>query len=199
MLNPNASTATYADTEALPPNVVGEIIDGMLHTHPRPAPRHSVAAWQLAGQIDGPFGRGRGGPGGWRFVAEPELRLGTHVIVPDVGGCRRERMPQLPDSAFVSSAPDWVCEILSPSTMSIDRTRKLAIYAEFGVGHAWYLDPLARTLEVFALTGSQWRIAATFASGDEVRAVPFEAHHFPLDDLWGDADDPSPEKPASNA
>ena len=184
MHQPKGRIATYADIEALPPNVVGEILFGVLRTHPRPAPRHAHAANILGNEVTSPFQRGRGGPGGWIFLPEPELHLGPHVIVPDIAGWRRERMPLLLDTAFLETAPDWVAEVLSPSTARADRTDKLAIYATFGVGHAWYVDPIARTLEVFALTSGKWLLAATFKDDDSVTAPPFEAHTFGLDALW---------------
>jgi len=176
--------ATYADIEALPENMVGQILYGVLHAHPRPIPRHSRATSSLGYELSGPFDRGRGGPGGWIILDEPEVHLGPHVVVPDIAGWRRERMPRLPDKAYFELAPDWVCEVLSSSTVRIDRTDKLAIYAEFGVGHAWYVDPDARTLEVFALTGGKWLLAATFKESDAVAAPPFETHTFALDVLW---------------
>jgi Uma2 family endonuclease len=179
--------ATYADIAALPPHVVGEIAYGVLHSQPRPSPRHAQAAGRAFFEVEGPFGRGRdGGPGGWVFLPEPELHLGPHVIVPDIAGWRRERRPKLPDTAYIETPPDWVCKVLSTSTMRFDRTDKLSIYAEFGVGHCWYVDPLARTLEVFQLTGTKWQIAATFKDADPVTAPPFEAHTFALDTLWPD-------------
>ena len=179
------SPATYADIEALPPNVVGEIAFGVLHTHPRPAPRHGHAAIELQTELVNPFRRGRGGPGGWIFQPEPELHLGEHIIVPDIAAWRRERLPALPETAWFETPPDWVCEVLSPSTVRFDRTDKLTIYASFGVGHAWYVDPIARTLEVFARqVDGKWLIAQTFKDADPVSAPPFEAHTFPLDVLW---------------
>ncbi|MDX2307483.1 MAG: Uma2 family endonuclease [Hyphomicrobium sp.] len=176
--------ATYADIEALPPNVVGEILFGVLHTHPRPAPRHARALSRLGAELDGPFDRGKGGPGGWIILDEPELHLGSHVVVPDLAGWRRERLPKLPETAFFETAPDWVCEVLSPATARVDRTDKLAIYAEHGVGHVWLVDPIAMTLEVLALTDGKWQIAATFKDADPVTAPPFDAHTFALDVLW---------------
>lgn len=181
---PKRRPATYADIEALPAHVVGEILYGALHAHPRPAPRHGAAANQLGYEITGPFQRGRGGPGGWVFVIEPELHLGPHVVVPDLAGWRRERLPKLPDTAWIETPPDWLCEVLSPSTQRIDRTDKLAIYASFAVKHCWYVDPDAKTLEVFSLAGDKWLIAATFKESDPVTAPPFEAHTFALDVLW---------------
>lgn len=178
--------ATYADIEALPPHVVGEIAFGVLHTHPRPTPRHSKATTELIGELRNPFGRGRGGPGGWLILVEPELHLGPHVIVPDIAAWRRERMPKLPDAAYIETPPDWVSEILSPSTARFDRTDKLSIYAAFGIPHVWLVDPISKTLEALALTGGKWLIAATFKDAEPVTAPPFEAHTFPLDVLWPD-------------
>jgi len=176
--------ATYADIEALPSNVVGEILFGALHTHPRPAPRHARAASRLGGELHSPFDRGKGGPGGWIILDEPELHLGPHVIVPDIAGWRRERLPKLPETAYFETAPDWVCEVLSPSTARIDRTDKLAIYAAHGVSHCWLVDPDVKTLEVLALTGGKWLFESTFKDADPVSAPPFEAHTFALDVLW---------------
>jgi Uma2 family endonuclease len=184
MLKPKPRTASYADIEALPPNLIGEIVYGVLHTQPRPVPSHGVVAWELANEMGNPFGRGRGGPGGWIFAVEPELHLGPHVVVPDLAGWRKERLTPFPSTAFIETPPDWLCELLSPSTQRIDRTDKLTIYAEYGVKHCWYVDPAARTLEVLALTQGKWLLAATFKNADPVTAPPFEAHTFPLDVLW---------------
>ncbi|RTL70336.1 MAG: Uma2 family endonuclease [Hyphomicrobiales bacterium] len=173
--------ATYADLEALPPNMVGEIIFGALHAHPRPHGRHGGAAIELGAELSNPFRRGRGGPGGWFFSTEPELHLGPHVLVPDIAGWHTDRLPKLPATYYIETPPDWLAEILSPSTQAIDRTDKLTIYAEFGVKHCWYLDPIAKTLEVLALKGT---IHSTFKGDATVAAPPFEVHSFALDVLW---------------
>lgn len=184
MLRTKARPATYADIEALPANMVGEIVHGVLHAHPRPSPRHVRASSALGAELSGPFDFGRGGPGGWLILDEPELHLGPHVLVPDIAGWRRERLPRLPDTAYFETPPDWVCEVLSPSTAGLDRTDKLAVYAAFGVQHCWLVDPLARTLEVLSLQGAKWLIAATFKDADDVATPPFEALTFALDVLW---------------
>ncbi len=184
MLAPKPAPATYADLEALPLNMVGQILYGVLHAHPRPAPRHAQATSSLGYELTGPFNRGRGGPGGWLLLDEPEMHLGPHVVVPDIAGWRRARLPRLPETAYIETPPDWVCEVLSPSTMRIDRTDKLAVYAEFGVAHAWYVDLIAKTLEVLALQAGKWLIAATFKDAEPVTAPPFEVHTFALDVLW---------------
>lgn len=181
---PKLRAATYAELEALPPGMVGEITFGVLQAHPRPSPRHSRAAKALGYETAGPFDLGSDGPGGWIFLDEPELHLGPHVLVPDLAGWRAERLTPFPDTPLIEAAPDWVAEILSPSTQKLDRTDKLSIYAEFRVGHCWYVDPGERTLEVFETAGTKWLLAAMFNDSDPVCAPPFAAHTFGLDRLW---------------
>jgi Uma2 family endonuclease len=177
--------ATYQDLVDLPEHVVGEIIDGELVVSPRPAARHTAAASALGADIHNTFGRGnRGGPGGWAILDEPELHVVGQVLVPDIAGWRRERMPEIPDVAFFELAPDWVCEVLSPSTAARDRTRKMHHYARAGVRHVWFVDPVPQTLEVFRLDGEGWRVALTAAGADRVRAEPFDAIELELDGLW---------------
>ena len=178
--------ATYEDLERLPDNLVAEIVDGELHASPRPAPPHTVAASVLGGRLVPPFHEGRGGPGGWWILDEPELHLSGDVLVPDLAGWRRTRMPQRPSTAFFDRVPDWVCEILSPSTSSLDRVQKLAIYAREQVPHAWLIDPLARTLEVLRLETGRWTILATHADTEVVRAEPFGEIELDLSALWAD-------------
>ena len=187
--------ATYADLEAVPAHLVAEIIDGTLETHPRPRPRHAIAAAGLAGELAQPFGRGRGGPGGWIFMIEPELHFGRQVVVPDLAGWRRERLPVEPDTAFIETPPDWVCEILSPSTSRLDRGPKRRIYAEAGVGHLWLLDPADGVLEAFALTGGQWLLLGTVERSEAVALPPFDAVSFAFDDLFAFDDPATPTSP----
>lgn len=182
--------ASYDDLIKLPAHVVGEILDGELYASPRPAPRHASASSGLGGALHGPFDRSRGGPGGWRIFDEPELHLGPDVLVPDLAGWRRERLPRLPEQAYFALAPDWICEVLSPSTVAIDRVKKLAIYAREAVPHAWLVDPIAQTLEVLRLEGGRWTIVSTWSGSDLVRAEPFEALDVDLTLLW---DEPPPE------
>src|SRR5262249_9124378 len=127
--------ATYADIEALPPNMVGEIVRGVLYASPRPASPHAAAASAVGEELAPPFKRGRGGPGGWVILSEPELHLREDVLVPDLGGWRRDRMPEMPHVAAFDLAPDWGCEVLSPSTAKLDRGEKLPVYARERVGH----------------------------------------------------------------
>jgi Uma2 family endonuclease len=182
--------ATYQDVLDAPDNMVAEILDGELFLSPRPRPRHSVAASSVGMMLGEPFHRGRGGPGGWWILDEPELHLGDHVVVPDVAGWRRARMPSVPDEAYFSLAPDWLCEVLSPSTARIDRTRKLAIYAAAGVAHVWLVDPIQRTLEVLRLREAAWMIAAVLTGDDPARVEPFDAVELELRELWGEPEAP---------
>jgi len=178
--------ATYDDLLRVPDPLVAEIVDGDVYATPRPSPRHSAASSGLGGALHGPFDRGRGGPGGWRILDEPELHLGLDVVVPDIAGWRRERLAQIPDEAFIALAPDWVCEVISPSTAALDRVKKLAIYAREGVPHAWLVDPIIRTLEVLKLEAPRWTIVATYEGRDVVRAEPFDALDLDLTLLWDD-------------
>ncbi len=177
----------YEQLLALPEGITGEIIDGELFTQPRPSGRHGVTEGALNIRIGGPFHFGDGGgPGGWWILPEPEIHLvrDTQVAVPDLAGWRRERMPAIPEDHRFEVVPDWVCEILSPSTAQKDRARKLPVYARHGVSHAWLVDPLARTLEAFALREGSWLLIATLKDDDPVCVPPFEAMTFSLADLW---------------
>ena len=176
--------ATYLDVLDAPPHMVAEVLAGTLHTQPRPASRHARAGSVLGMEVGNPFDRGRGGPGGWWIVFEPELHLGADIVVPDLAGWRRTTMPDYPDAAYFETAPDWACEVLSPSTRRIDRNEKRAIYAREGVSHLWFVDPDARTLEAFELRGDRWVLLATLADGAPVSQPPFGAISFPLDALW---------------
>jgi Uma2 family endonuclease len=185
----SARRATYDDLLKVPDHLVAEIVDGELYATPRPAPRHADASSGIGGVLRGPFDRGRGGPGGWRILFEPELHLGADVLVPDVAGWRRERLPTLPEEAYFTIVPDWVCEVVSPSTAALDRVKKLGIYARERVRHAWIVDPLAQTLEVMRLENDRWAIIGTWAADAVVRAEPFAALEWDLIMLW---DEPPP-------
>jgi Uma2 family endonuclease len=182
---PAKRRARYQDLLALPENQVGEILGGDLHSHPRPAPRHARAYSALTGILWRPFDRGADGPGGWWIIDEPEIHLGQDVVVPDIAGWRRDRMPTLPESAWFELAPDWVCEILSPGTARIDRAVKMPLYARERVPHLWLVDPDARTLEVYRLeSGRRWLLLETLGGDDPVRQPPFEPLSFSLGELW---------------
>ena len=175
--------ATYQDVLDAPAHRVAEIVDGTLHTQPRPAMPHALASSRLGGELTGPFDRGRGGPGGWWIIDEPELHFGEDVLVPDLAGWRRERMPDYPDAAYVTLAPDWACEVLSPSTRKLDLLGKRPIYAREGVGHLWLVDPADRTLEAFEMREGHWVLIATAKDADPVCIRPFDAVTFSLGDL----------------
>lgn len=176
--------ATCQDVLDAPAHQIAEIVDGTLHTHPRPAMPHALASSRLGGELTAPFDRGRGGPGGWWIVFEPELHLGEDVIVPDLAGWRRERMPDYPETAYVTLAPDWVCEVLSASTRRLDLQEKRPIYAREGVAHLWFVDPMDRTLEAFELRDGDWAFIARARDDEPVSIPPFDATTFGLDELW---------------
>lgn len=176
--------ATYEDLLRVPAHLVAEIINGELVTSPRPASLHALAASSIGGELYGPFHRGRGGPGGWVILDEPELHLHAHVLVPDLAGWRRERMPQVPDASAFELAPDWVCEVLSPSTAVVDRVQKVPIYAQAGVGHVWLVDPVLQTVEALRLEAGGYRLLGTWTGDAKVRLEPFEAFELELSALW---------------
>jgi Uma2 family endonuclease len=179
--------ATYEDLMEVPDTKVAEIIDGELVVSPRPASPHAYAATGVGVDVAGAFHGPPGPPpvpGGWWILPEPELHLGDDVLVPDWAGWRRERLPEFPKVAFFTLAPDWVCEILSPSTGRIDRGAKMRLYAAAGVGHLWMVDPLLQTLEVYRLEGGRWVVIDTHAEDVAVRAEPFDTIDLRLGRWW---------------
>ncbi len=184
--NTRGRPATYQDLLAVPDNLVAEILDGELYTSPRPAPRHATAASELGGLLLPPYRHGRGGPGGWLILDEPELHLGADVVVPDLTGWKRERMPALPKEAYFSTPPDWACEVLSPGTRRMDRRKKLPIYARERVPYLWLVEPDARTVEVLRLESGRWVIETVVADDERVRLQPFAEIEIQLQDLWAE-------------
>jgi Uma2 family endonuclease len=184
--SPVKRRATYEDLLQVPDHKVAEIVDGDLHVSPRPASRHALAASGLYGELGPPFHQGRGGPGGWWILFEPELHFDDDVLVPDLGGWRRDRMPEFPDTPAFTLAPDWVCEVVSPSTEGLDRAKKMPVYGREGVTHLWLVNPLTRTLEVYRLAERRWLLLATHAGSALVRAEPFDAVELDLAPLWGE-------------
>ncbi len=179
----------------MPEHVHAEIIHGTLYVLPRPAPRHANAASVIGVELGGPFHRGRGGPGGWWIIDEPEIWFAEkEPVIPDLAGWRLERMPALPDTAHFGLVPDWICEVLSPSTSKLDHDVKLPLYAEQGVRHVWIVDPIDKRLEVYTryADAPRWREVRMYTSG-VVRAAPFDAIELELDALW------SPPAPAAVA
>jgi Uma2 family endonuclease len=181
--------ATYEDLMKVPENLVAELIDGELHTWPRPRGMHIDTASFLGMRIGNPYRVGDGGPGGWWILYEPELHLGEDVLVPDLGGWRRERMPKIPDDHRFLIEPDWVCEVISPSTARVDRGKKKHIYAEHDVQWLWIVDPDQRILEVFKLVGGVWTDFQVFTGDDVVRAEPFPVAEIDLALIWGPTED----------
>lgn len=179
--------ATYADIEALPDHVVGEIIDGELYVSPRPAPPHTRVASRLGAQLSVIFDQALGGPGGWLILDEPELHLGRRreeVAVPDFAGWLHETMPEDPQTAYYTVVPEWLCEVLSPSTARLDRMKKLNLYQRVGVRWVWLVDPLQRSIEVFTRVDDGWHYATVEGAGEDVRIVPFEAAGLNLERVW---------------
>lgn len=194
------SFTLYEQLSTLPDNVTGEIIDGQLYTQPRPAGPHALSASALGGELYGMFQKGRGGPGGWWIIDEPEVHFirDVEVLVPDLAGWRRERMPNLPQDQRFEIVPDWVCEILSPSTQRKDRIVKMKTYARFGVAYCWLVDPLARLVETYALDGGRWIITGLYQEQESVSAAPFEACSLALGDLWA-SEASSPAEPQQDS
>jgi Uma2 family endonuclease len=178
--------ATFEDLKHVPDQMVAEVVDGELHTNPRPALPHARASSRLGSSLGPPFDEGLDGPGGWIILDEPELHLGPHILVPDLAGWRRERLPAVPNAAASSLSPDWVCEVLSPATASLDRVKKLTVYGREHVAWLWFIDPTARTLEVLRLDEGRWAIVAVHEGHEVVRAEPFAALALELRRLWID-------------
>ena len=184
IVTPPYRKATYQDVLDAPAHVLAEIIGGTLHTQPRPSTRHAWASSRLGGRLDGNFNPDSDGPGGWWIIFEPELHLGEDILVSDIAGWRRETMPVYPDAAYFEIAPDWACEVLSPSTRRVDLVDKRSIYAREGVGYLWFVEPEARMLEAFELRDGQWILLATLADDAPVSLPPFDAINFSLNVLW---------------
>jgi Uma2 family endonuclease len=179
--------ATYEDLEALPVGWVGEILDEELVASPRPVISHVRVASSLGALLSMAFDVGQQETrGGWWLLDEPELHLGRDILVPDLAGWRRDRMPVPPfmDAPFSTVAPDWVCEVLSPSTEKVDRGRKLPLYHREGVSHVWFIEPPTRTLEIFRRGPRDWLAVARYSGEGEVWAEPFDALPLKLGALW---------------
>jgi Uma2 family endonuclease len=193
MAEPARGGATYEDILALPEHVTGEIIAGKLYTRPRPAGPHTFVASELGGEIIGLFGRGRGGPGGWFILDEPELHLEDEVLVPDIAGWKRERLPlEARTGSFFTVAPDWVCEVLSPRTARRDRMVKAPSYARHGVNHLWLVDPIIGHVDAFARREEGWLWLGSWTDSD-AKIPPFDAVGLDLRAIWALVGGPTPE------
>ncbi|HVT42990.1 MAG TPA: Uma2 family endonuclease [Thermoanaerobaculia bacterium] len=179
--------ALYEDLAGVPDDKIAEIIEGDLYVSPRPAPRHANATSTLGADLHDAFQRGRRGPGGWWILDEPELHLGADVLVPDIGGWRHERMPELPELPWFEIPPDWLCEVISPSSERIDRQAKLPIYARAAIQFLWIVDPSLRTLEVLARKDGGWRLVSAHSGDTVICEPPFEAVSIELAPLWSRA------------
>lgn len=182
----SAQPPTLADLDALPPGIVGEIIEGVLYTMTKPRARHQHTGTGISSDLRGPFDRGRGGPGGWWIIAEPGIELpnDTKEISPDVAGWRRDRMPELPVDEPIRVVPDWVCEILSRNTRRHDLLVKLPYYAKVGVAYAWVVDLDARVLTAHRLDSGAWRTIGTYSEETEARIEPFDVVPIHVADWW---------------
>jgi Uma2 family endonuclease len=176
--------ATYEDLLKVPDHLVAEIVDGELYTSPRPAFPRAFAAGALFGDLYPAFHRSRGGPGGWWIVFEPELHLGDDVLVPDLGGWRREHLPAAPTGPWTDLSPDWICEAVSPGTARLDRMKKVPAYARENVQFAWIVDANVRSFEAFRLNSGGWAAIAKHLGNEVIRVEPFEAIEIDLTNLW---------------
>lgn len=175
----------YQEWLGLPDNVIGEILSDELHVSPRPSPKHSFSTSRILGQLNDPFNVGKGGPGGWVILFEPEIHLESNIVVPDVAGWRKERMLELPDESFFSTIPDWICEVISPSTAVLDRVKKMPLYSQKGLKYFWLVDPSLKTLEVYENLQGKWSLIQTYANEKKSKIIPFHDYEFDIQSLWG--------------
>ncbi len=185
MSEPPKTRASYEDLYGIEENAIGQIIDGELIVTPRPSRRHSLAANVLSTEITSSYYLGgTRGPGGWIILFEPEIKLSEDILVPDLAGWKEDRLPWEEEHNWISVPPDWVCEIISASSVRVDRIKKSSIYAGEGIPYLWLIDPRYRTLETFKLESGRWLVLGTFADDDKVRAEPFQEAEIELGRLW---------------
>lgn len=183
MSKPADRIATYDDLVNVPDNMVGEILSGSLVTHPRPSPKHSLAASAIGALLFTNF-QSSENTDGWWILDEPECHLAADVVVPDIAGWRKATMPVLPETAWFDIPPDWVCEILSPATAKYDRGVKREIYAREKISYYWIVDPVERLIEVFAWQNGRWILEMAVTDEQTVHLPPFEQLPFDLSILW---------------
>ena len=184
-MDPSRKVPTIADLEALPPGVKGEIIDGVMYTMTRPRGPHQHTGLEIAADLRDPFSRGKGGPGGWWILPEPGIELpNTPEIAPDIAGWRRGRLPELPADAAIRVVPDWVCEILSPTTRRHNLLIKKPYYARIGVPHHWIVDSEAKTITAFRLENGRWLELGSWGDERDARIEPFDAIALDVAGWW---------------
>jgi Uma2 family endonuclease len=181
---PNLPAEVVDEYRSAPPSMSAEVIDGALHPQARPRPAHARSSGRLLQGL-GSFDD-EGPRGGWVLLLEPELRLGPlpDILQSDLVGWRRSRMPRLPDDPFISLPPDFVCEVLSPSTEAVDRGKKMRVFRREGVGHVWLVSPELQTLEVYRLEHGRYSLLDAHSADAVVRAEPFELVELALARLW---------------
>lgn len=185
MADAAARAATFADLDSVPENLRGEVIDGEVVLSPRPLARGGRAQGGLFRFVGGPFDMDPDGPGGWWIVIEPEVEFSEHeVFIPDVVGWRRTTLPTLPKDRPIRVPPDWVCEVLSPSTERYDRIHKADVYLASGVSHYWMLDVEREVLEAYEAGAGRWSRLGAWTRGDRPRIPPFEAVEIPVGALF---------------
>ncbi len=179
--------AKYQDIIDLPANLRGEILFGQLHTSPRPSPTHQKAMLKMAFRLEGKWGEDSSGSesGTWVFLTEPELHLDRHIIVPDIAAWKAYRVgSSFYEKAAIKLVPDWVCEIQSPSTASLDRVAKSRVYHQLKISYYWLLDPVAMTLEVMKYSKPGWTQTGSYCDNDKVKAEPFADLELSLNWFW---------------
>lgn len=163
----------YAQIEALPRGVTGEILEpGVIRTLSRPAKPHRWAAKRILLGL-GEKDIGSGGTGWWIEV-ETEVRFGERLAVPDLSGWRVERVLELPNENPLTVMPDWCCEVLSPGTARDDKRLKLPLYAASGVPWLWLVDPALRLLEIYETMKGRPALAMTLAEDEKAAPPPFD-------------------------
>jgi Uma2 family endonuclease len=178
---------TYEQWLELPDNITGEIISGDLIASPRPGPKHSNVSTALGVKVGGPFQYGEGGgPGGWIILFEPEIHIKDDIVVPDFAGWKRERLSKPPDEAYFSTVPDWICEILSPSSVKTDRIIKQQLYLSWKINHYWIVDPILKSVEILERAAENWVVKGLYSENDKMRAPPFDMVEIDLKSLWWD-------------